>query len=216
MTREDAIRPRLFLITPRIIDLDTFAPMLEAALGAGDVASLLIAPEAEDDALQAIAERLVPIAQQAGVAALVCNDTRITGRAHADGIHVDTGLADLKAAVERFQPRQFVGAGNLPSRHDAMLAGEAGADYLFFGRLDRDERPEPHPRDLESGAWWADLFEPPCVVLAGSELETVAEVAETGADFIALRNAVWSHADGPAAAIAAANAMLDRYAPEAA
>ncbi len=213
MTTDDAIRPRLFLITPRLVDPDAFASTLEAALSGGDVASLLIAPEAVDDALQAIAERLVPIAQAAGVAAIIRNDTQIVGRSRADGIHIDTGEEDLAAAIERFQPRNFVGAGNLVTRHDAMAAGEAGADYIFFGRIEHDERPEPHPRDLESGEWWSGLFVPPAVVLAGSNLESITAAAETGVEFIAVRNAIWTHADGPAAAVAAANARLDEFAP---
>ncbi|PLX35871.1 MAG: thiamine phosphate synthase [Hyphomicrobiales bacterium] len=207
---DEIYRPRLFLVTPRQLELEVFAPRLEAALAAGDVASLLIAPDAVDDALQEIAEKLVPIAQEAGVAALIRNDTRITGRVKADGIHVDSGEEDLKEAIERFQPRHFVGAGNLANRHQAMLAGELGADYVFFGRIDHDERPHAHPRDLEFAAWWSEVFEPPCVVLAGSDLADFAATAESGSDFIALRNAVWDHADGPAAAVAAANAVLDR------
>ena len=80
----------------------------------------------------------MPRAQARGVAALVQNDTRIAGRVRADGVHIDTGLADLAAAVEKLRPKLIVGAGGLRSRHEAMTAGEANPDYLFFGRLDGD------------------------------------------------------------------------------
>lgn len=202
-------RTRLFLITPRAFDVERFAPLLDGAFAAGDVASVLIAPEGVgEDVYQDIAETLVPIAQRHGVAALIVNDTRITGRARADGIHVDSGLDDLTAAIERFQPKHIVGAGNLDTRHDAMTAGEAGADYVFFGRLDRDERSDPHRRNLEFGGWWTELFEPPCVVMAGADPASVEAVAASGADFVAVRDAVWKHPGGPAAAIIEANARI--------
>jgi thiamine-phosphate pyrophosphorylase len=210
---EVKLRARLFLITPRAVDAATFAPQLEAALAAGDVASLLIAPDVATTAeLQAIAEALVPIAQRHDVAALVIGDSRVMGRAHADGIHIEAGEAALKDAIDALQPKSIVGAGNLRVRHEAMEAGEAGADYIFFGLLDLEEGEEPHRKTLDLGAWWAELFEPPCVLLAGRSMASVEACARTGADFVALRAAVWEHPDGPAAAVAEANAVLDRVA----
>jgi thiamine-phosphate pyrophosphorylase len=210
---EVKLRARLFLITPRAVDAATFAPQLEAALAAGDVASQLIAPDVATTAeLQAVAETLVPIAQRHDVAALVLGDSRVMGRAHADGIHIEAGEAALKEAIEALQPKSIVGAGNIRVRHEAMEAGEAGADYIFFGLLDLEEGEEPHRKTLDLGAWWAELFEPPCVLLAGRSMASVEVCARTGADFVAVRAAVWEHPDGPAAAVAEANAVLDRVA----
>ncbi len=203
-------RARLFLITPREIDLEAFAPMLEEALSAGDVASLLISVETRSPAeLQRIAERLVPIAQAHDVAALVHGDSRASARARADGLHVEEGIEALEEAVEAHQPRLIVGAGGLRSRDEAMAAGEAGADYLLFGLLERPDDPMPHRKSLDFGRWWAEVFEPPCVVLAGSDIASVTPAAETGAEFVALRDAVWTHPAGPAAAVREANALLD-------
>ncbi len=203
-------RTRLFLITPRLFDADEFASVLDGALAAGDVASLLIAPrDVRDDHLQDAAERLVPIAHRHGVAALIDNDTRITGRVKADGVHIDTAFDDLTGAIDRFHPNRIVGAGNLDTRHDAMTAAEAGADYVFFGRLDHDERAEPHRKDLDLGQWWAEMFEPPCVVMAGADPASIETVMTSGADFIAVRDAIWRNGDAAAAAIADANARID-------
>ncbi|CAI9415901.1 Thiamine-phosphate synthase [Pleomorphomonas sp. T1.2MG-36] len=209
------MRARLFLITPRVVDVAALAPQLEAALAAGDVASLLIAPDpvTEND-LQAIAETLVPIAQKHDVAALVLGNSRVMGRARADGIHIEAGETALKEAIEALQPKSIVGAGNIRVRHEAMEAGEAGADYIFFGLLDLEEGEETHRKTIDLGAWWADLFEPPCVLLSGRSMESVEACARTGADFVAVRAAVWEHPEGPAAAIAQANAILDRVALE--
>ena len=209
------MRARLFLITPRVVDVAALAPRLEAALAAGDVASLLIAPDAvSENDLQAIAETLVPIAQKHDVAALVLGNSRVMGRARADGIHIEAGETALKEAIEALQPKSIVGAGNLRARHEAMEAGEAGADYIFFGLLDLEEGDDAHRKTIDLGAWWADLFEPPCVLLSGRSMASVEACARTGADFVAVRAAVWEHPDGPAAAIAEANAILDRVALE--
>jgi thiamine-phosphate pyrophosphorylase len=200
---------RIYLITPRDIDLATFPARLQDALAGGDVASLLIAPEGVSEmTLQRIAEVLAPIAQAAGVAAMVRDDTRATGRAKADGIHVETGLADVVAAVKSLQPQRMVGAGRILTRHDAMEYAEAGVDYVFFGLLDRLEEPEAHPKSLGLADWWMPVFQTPCVVMAGSSLASVDDVAETGADFVALRDAVWLDPRGPRAAIEEAERRL--------
>jgi thiamine-phosphate pyrophosphorylase len=210
------LRARLYLVTPRRIDLSAFAPDLSAALAAGDVASVLIAPEVTAEAhLQRIAEALVPTIQAAGAAALVRDDSRAMGRSKADGLHVTEGVAALAEAVERLSGKAIVGAGEIKTRHAAMEHAEAGADYVFFGLLDLPEAGEAHPKTLDLGGWWADLFEPPCVLLAGRTMASVEDCARTGADFVAVRDAVWDHPDGPAAAVREINAILDRVAAEA-
>lgn len=204
-------RARLYLVTPRQIDLAGFAPQLEAALAGGDVASLLIAPEVSSEAhLQRIAEALVLIAQAREAAALVMDDSRAMGRSKADGIHVESGgSAAVAEAAEKWQGKAIVGAGNLKTRHEAMEAAEAGADYVFFGLIDRPDDPEVHRKTLDFGTWWAELFEPPCVLLAGLSAASIEACAAAGADFVAVRGFVWDHPDGPAAGVRDANAILD-------
>ena len=195
----------LYLVTPRDVDVTTFPALLDEVLAAGEVASLLIALDAGSDmARQRIAEILTPVAQGHGVAVLVRNDTRAAGRAKADGVHIDTGRADLDAALDTFHPAGIVGVGNLATRHEAMEAGETRVDYVFFGDLDRPEFAEGNPRARELAEWWVPLFEPPVVLLAGSDLASLDAALATGAEFVALRDAVWTHPAGPAAAIAEA------------
>ncbi|MEZ5841386.1 MAG: thiamine phosphate synthase [Hyphomicrobiales bacterium] len=209
-------RPRLYLVTPRRIDPAAFGPQLEAALGAGDVAAVLIHCESSGEAeLQDIAEALTPIAQAHGAAVVLAGDSRIVGRAKADGIHVADGIESVRDAIDRLQRQNLiVGAGNLKTRHEAMEAGEAGADYVFFGMLDKPEEAEFHPKTAALGEWWAAMFEPAAVVLAGADIASVGEAAQTRADFIALRAAVWEHPAGPAAAVAEAERLIDEAAPE--
>lgn len=201
-------RTRLCLVTPQTVDPAAFAGVLKAALAAGDVATLFIDSGTTEEERQHVAEALVPVAQAAGVAALVANDTRLLGRANADGLHVDTGSADLKAARDRFRDKKIVGAGSIRSRHEAMELGEREPDYLFFGRLDGDTRDEIFPKALDLAAWWSGLFEIPAIVMGGRALGSVTAAAEAGIEFIALRSAVWDHPEGPAAAVAEANRLL--------
>lgn len=200
---------RLCLITPPRFDAAAFAPVLDAALASGEVASLIIAAEGLDPSLRlAAAERLVPIAQANGTAAIVTGDAALVLASGADGLHVDDGLPALRHAVDRFRPDRMVGAGGIRSRHEAMVLAETECDYLFFGRFDGDGEQAVHDKTLDLAAWWSALFEIPAIVMGGSGLDSVTEVAMARIEFVALRAAVWDHADGPAAAVAAASRLV--------
>ncbi|MVA98511.1 thiamine phosphate synthase [Nitratireductor sp. CAU 1489] len=210
MTEKPPNRCRLVLIAPQSRDLDTLAAQLERACAGGDVASLILPQfdmlEAE---FQDLAERIVPTAQARGVAVVIAGAPRIAARAKADGIHVDTGHADLADAVSRYQPAMMVGAGGGRDRDRALELGELRPDYLFFGRFGYDSKPDPHPRNLALGRWWSEMIEIPCLVLAGSRIGSVVEVARTGAEFVAASTAVFAEDADPAAAVAEINRLLD-------
>ena len=195
---------RLFLVTPPRLDAVSFAPLLAEALAAGAVAAVLVASEGGADVIGP----LVKIIQEGSAAALVADDTRLAGHVGADGVHIEGGIQDLRFAVESFRPKRIVGAGNLHSRHAAMEAAELDLDFLFFGRRHGDTHDAPHPKALELAEWWSELMQIPAVIMAGRTLESVAEAAATGVDFVALHDAVWSHAGGPAEAIRLAHAKL--------
>jgi len=200
---------RLYLITPPlgVADLAAFAPRFAEALGAGDVASALvrIAPAAEGDAKR-IVQRLVELAAGRDVATLVENDPRLAARAGADGAHITGVGPELAEALASLHPARIVGAGGLRSRDDAMAAGEAGADYVMFGEPRRDGFTPPLAETVERTAWWAEIFETPCVAFAGA-LDAVAPLTAAGADFVALGDAIWQ-APSAAAAVAQAQALM--------
>lgn len=207
-------RCRLVLIVPQGEDAGLQAKALEDALRGGDVASVIIPQYAlDDDSFQKRAEVLVPIVQAAGAAALVAGDSRVAGRVKADGLHVVGGLETLAEAVEKFTPKLIVGGGNADDRHKALEQGEANPDYIFFGKLEGDIKPEPHPKNVALGEWWASMIEIPAIVMGGSDVASVVAVAESGVEFVALRQAVFGHAGGAAQAVAEANALLDEKAP---
>ena len=201
-------RPRLYLVTPAISDPALFAGALEHALGAIEIAAVLL--RLADGGERALIERTKQIAaavQPRDIALVVDNRPEIVARAGADGAHL-SGVEKFAAALALLKPERIAGAGGLRSRHDAMLAGEAGADYVMFGEPDRNGRRPSFEELQERLTWWADLLEIPCVAYAAGK-EEVAPLVRTGADFIALGDWIWSAPEGVAKAVAAAAARLD-------
>lgn len=207
-------RCRLVLILNDNIDAEAQKTALEEALRGGDVASVIVPQyEQPEGAFQKFAETLVPVIQAAGAAALIAGDSRIAGRAKADGLHINGPVADVAEAVEKFTPKLIVGGGNADDRHKALEIGEPGPDYIFFGKFDGDIKPEAHPKNLALGEWWASMISIPCMVMGGTDTASAVAVAETGAEFVAMGRAVFEHSAGPAQAVAEINALLDEKAP---
>lgn len=199
----DFIKPRLYLITPPIEDGEAFASPFEAALASGDVACVLLRFAAPDEgSRKKIAKNLAAIAQSRDVALLVAEDSQLAARAGADGAHV-TGLGEnLEAALQSLKPSRIVGVGGLASRDEAMIAGESGVDYVLFGDLDSGG--ESAEKTLERAAWWAEIFQIPCVAVA-HDLAEVGKLARSGCEFIALGADFFVDAQ----AIRAAQAAID-------
>ncbi|MDE1157782.1 MAG: thiamine phosphate synthase [Neorhizobium sp.] len=207
-------RCRLVLVLPETDDAEAQAKALSEALAAGDVASVIVPQYGSDDGVfQKRAELVVPIIQEAGAAALIAGDSRVAGRAKADGLHMAGPIAELGETIEKFAPKLIVGAGNASDRHTALEVGELRPDYIFFGKIDGDIKPEAHPKNVALAEWWASMVEIPCIAMGGTDIGSALVVAESGAEFVALRSAVFSHAEGAAAAVREVNAMLDEKAP---
>ncbi len=200
---------RLYLVTPRGKDPSVLARTLDEMLDAADVAAVLLRPHAgEERALIESIKAVAPVVQERGVALLLDGHADIVARANADGAHL-TGIDAFTAAFDRLKPDRIAGAGGLKTRHDAMLAAERGADYLMFGETDGGQ--PPFDELVERVAWWAELFELPCVGCAAS-LDEVGALAAAGADFVALGDFVFSDSRGRSAMIRAAAERLS--APE--
>ena len=210
---EDVIVPRLYLLTPPLAEARAFAPDLEAAMDAGDVACVLVSFAAPDEgnAKKAL-QILAPIIQDRDAALIIEGDSRLAARSGSDGVHVRaSGEAlgpALAEAISSCRPDRIVGAGGLRSRDDAMEAGEQDADYVMFGEPTRDGWSPPAEQVLERAGGWTEIFNVPCVAYAAT-LADVAALAKIGVDFIALRDAVWNDPRGPAAAVRDAQAAID-------
>jgi thiamine-phosphate pyrophosphorylase len=198
---------RLYLVTPALEEPKAFLHDLDAALGAGDVAAVLLRlADADERSLINRAKAVAAAVQRRDIALLLDNRPEIVGRAEADGAHI-SGIEAFAAALSSLKPDRIAGAGGLRSRHDAMLAGETGADYVMFGDPDRRGHRPPFDTIEERIMWWADLVEIPCIGYA-AQADEVRPLARAGADFVALGDWIWTHPDGAATAVVSAAASL--------
>ncbi|MBL8772649.1 MAG: thiamine phosphate synthase [Phenylobacterium sp.] len=202
---------RLYLITPpRLDDLAAFGHALAQALDAGDVAALQIRlKDVPDEIVAAAVDALSPIAQARGVAVILNDRPDLAARLGCDGVHVGQEDTPYREARRIMGPDRMVGVTCHDSRHLAMEAAEAGADYVAFGAFFPTTTKDPKTRaDPEILTIWQETMETPCVAIGGVTVETARGLAKAGADFVAVSAGVWNHPDGPAAAVKAFNAEM--------
>lgn len=192
---------RLYLVTEPVAEPGEIASALAAALAEGDIAAVLLRlASADERTLINRIKALAPIVQERDAALILDGYPDLVARSGADGAHL-TGLEAFQAALATLKPARIAGVGGLHTRHDAMLAGEANADYVMFGQPERGIFP-PLQATLERVSWWAEVFQLPCVGYANNPDEAGA-IAAAGADFVALGAFVWDDPAGPGAAIRA-------------
>jgi thiamine-phosphate pyrophosphorylase len=183
------------------------ANQLAEALGAADIAAVLQRlPETDDGARVNHVKAIAPTVQNKGAALLLHGHPELAARAGADGSHL-SGIDALKSAIATLKPALIAGCGGLETRHDAMVAAETGADYVMFGDPDASGGRPSFEAIAQRVAWWAEVFEIPCVAFAAS-LEEVEPLAAAGADFIAVGDCVFGAGHGAAAAVADASRRL--------
>jgi len=201
---------RLYLITPPRIDTGRFKDDLMAALDAGDVGALqLRLKDVGDDDILAAAEVLYPVTQARGVPFIMNDRPDLAKAIGCEGVHVGQQDASYAEARKLLGEDAIVGVTCHASRHLAMEAADAGADYVAFGAFFPTATKEAkHHANAEILEWWQELFELPCVAIGGITADNGAGLVRAGADFLAVVGAVWNHADGPAAGVRALNAMI--------
>ena len=196
---------RLYLITPDRLEPESFADTLAEVLDAGDVACVqLRLKDVDDDTIRVAAERLAPVVQTRDVAFLMNDRPDLAAETGCDGVHVGQQDGTYEAARTAVGADAIVGVTCHDSRHLAMIAAEAGADYVAFGAFfptdSKDAIGHPDPEIL---AWWSELMTVPCVAIGGITPTNCAPLVQAGADFLAVLGAVWGYADGPGAAVRA-------------
>lgn len=200
---------RLYLITPpQIGDLEAFAVTLGDALGAGDVAALQIRLKAVSDAeVRRAVDVLGPVARARGVA-VIMNDRADLARG-CDGVHLGQQDGSVAEARRLLGPDAMIGVTCHGSRHLAMEAAEAGADYVAFGAFfPTTTKTVDHTATPEILTIWQETMEIPCVAIGGIDATNAGTLAKAGADFVAVSSAVWSHPAGPAEAVRGLNAAI--------
>lgn len=198
---------QLYLISPQDVG-GAFPERLERALAAGPVAAFQFRVKDVDQHEAArLAAPLQEICAARDVAFVVNDSVALARRLKADGVHLGQSDGNVREAREELGREAQIGVTCHASRHLAMEAGEAGADYVAFGAFypsqtkASEHRPEP---DLLQ--WWSGLFEIPCVAIGGITPANAAPLIAAGADFLAVSGAVWQGDE--AEAIRAFSALL--------
>ena len=186
----------LYLISPQEVG-GGFPDRLKAALDGGPVAAFQLRVKGVDQhELARLAEPLQRICADADVAFIVNDSVSLAKRLDADGVHLGQADGDPREARSILGPSKQIGVTCHASRHLAMEAGEAGADYVAFGAFyDTTTKPSEHRPDPAILSWWSSLFEIPCVAIGGITPDNAAPLVKAGADFIAVCNAVWGSVD---------------------
>lgn len=199
---------KLYLISPQQVD-GMFPDRLRAALEPGSAAAFQLRVKGVGDhELARLAEPLQRVCADAGVAFIVNDNMALAKRLGADGVHLGQGDGDIAEARALLGPSAQIGKTCHDSRHLAMEAGEAGADYVAFGAFyptsTKPSKYRPEPSIL---SWWSTLFEIPCVAIGGITPDNALPLVKAGADFLAVCQAVWGKED-PADAVRAFGEFL--------
>jgi thiamine-phosphate pyrophosphorylase len=211
---DDRATTRLYLITPPAFDPERFAAELEEALSGGDVACVqLRLKDVDDAAIRRAAVVLRPIVQRRGIAFLMNDRPDLAAELDCDGVHV--GEEDMPYA----EARRLLGADRIvgvtcgASRHRALAAAEAGADYVAFGAFfpSLTKTATKHRADPEVLRDWSETTVVPCCAIGGITQQNCGPLVEAGADFLAVIGAIWSHPQGPRAAVRDFNDVFARY-----
>lgn len=200
---------QLYLISPLEVGGD-FPAQLEAALSAGPVAAFQFRVKGVDQhEAAALAEPLQAICAAHDVAFIVNDSVALAKRLKADGVHMGQGDGDVREARELLGRDAQIGVTCHNSRHLAMEAAEAGADYVAFGAFyPSDTKQVEHVAELDTLQKWSFITEVPCVAIGGITPGNAKPLVDAGADFLAVSSAVWNHPQGPAEAVKAFNALL--------
>jgi len=192
---------KLYLISPQDVG-GAFPDQLRAALEPGLAAAFqLRVKNVDDHELARLAEPLQRVCADADVAFIVNDSMSLAKRLGADGVHLGQSDGDVRQARALLGPSAQIGKTCHDSRHFAMEAGEAGADYVAFGAFyPTTTKPSDYRPDPSILSWWSTLFEIPCVAIGGITPENARPLVEAGADFLAICQAAWGRGD-PAAAI---------------
>ena len=194
---------RLYLVTPSALDPGGFADQLASALDGGDVACVqLRLKEVGDDEIRRAIDRLMPIAVERDVAFILNDRPDLAHAAGCDGVHIGQKDMAYGAARRLVGADCIVGVTCHDSRHLAIDAAEAGADYVAFGAFyETKTKPSNYRPQPELLQWWNDVMTVPVVAIGGITPENCVPLVAAGADFIAVVSAVWECPDGPGKAV---------------
>jgi thiamine-phosphate pyrophosphorylase len=204
---------QLYLISPPLIaDLPLFIAQLQLALAGGPVAAFQLRLKGVADAdILHVAAAIKTVLALHDVSFILNDRADLAQMCGADGVHLGQQDGDIASARKVLGPDIQIGVTCHDSRHLAMEAGEAGADYVAFGAFYPTQT--KHPPAFATPdilTWWSNMAELPCVAIGGITVENAAPLVAAGADFIAVSAGVWQHRDGPKAAVEKFSGLLQR------
>jgi thiamine-phosphate pyrophosphorylase len=184
---------QLYLISPLDVGGE-FPGRLARALDAAPAAAFQFrVKDIDEHAAARLAEPLLRVCADREVAFIVNDSIALAKRLGADGVHLGQDDGDIGEARERLGRDAQIGVTCHASRHLAMEAGEAGADYVAFGAFfPTTTKDVQHHAEPEILTWWQSLFELPCVAIGGITPDNCAPLVRAGADFLAVSGAVWN------------------------
>lgn len=201
---------QLYLLSPPSLEPARFAPLLEQAFAGGEIGAFQLRLKgAADDAILAACQVLMPVVRAANCAFILNDRPDLAARVGADGVHIGQQDGSMKDARRHLGPDAIIGVTCHNSRHLAMQAGEAGADYVAFGAFyPTATKVTETVAEPDLLTWWQETMEIPCVAIGGITIAHAGGLRRAGADFLAISSGVWAHEAGPAAAIAAYRAQI--------
>ena len=193
---------QLYLISPLDVGGD-FPDQLRAALEGGSVAAFQFrVKDLDQHAAARLAAPLQAICAEHDCAFIVNDSIALAKRLGADGVHLGQGDGDPREARDVLGRDAQIGVTCHNSRHLALEAGEAGADYVAFGAFYPSETKQAkYQAEPEILSWWSSMMELPCVAIGGITTANAAPLVAAGADFLAVSGGVWNHAEGPQSAV---------------
>ena len=208
---------QIYLLTPPAIeDVPAFCEILKTTLAAAPVACLQIRlKDIEDSALVQAGIAITQVCHAAGVEVILNDRPDLVEQIGADGAHIGQEDMDYYSSREVLGGDAILGVTCHNSKELAFAAAKAGADYVAFGAFFETPTKEPKARaELEILTWWHEAVEIPSVAIGGITVDNAKAVIAAGADFIAVCSGVWSHPDGPAAAVSRLSALCSEHYPQ--
>ncbi len=213
LKREARLPCQLYLISPPTID-DVFCDRVRAAADGGAIAAFQLRLKGIDDhAVARLAEPVQRLCADLDISFIVNDSIAMARRLGADGVHLGQSDGDLREARDVLGRDAQIGVTCHNSRHLAMEAGEAGADYVAFGAMFQSGTKDAKVfASLDIVNWWSLISPIPCVAIGGVTPDNARPVIKAGADFIAASGSVWNAAEGPASAVRRFHALFDELA----
>ena len=203
----DTTAPQLYLITPAEFELSSFPNLLQKVLDATDVACVRLTMASQDaDRIARAADALREVTHARDIALVIADHQGMVERLGLDGLHLNDGARGVRAARKALGGDAIVGANCGALRHDGMIAGETGADYVAFSPVGDSPLGDGTRAERDLFAWWSEMIEVPVVAEGALTLDLAAEFAPV-TDFFAIGDEIW-RTDDPADAIRAFSKII--------